>query len=130
MSQSLELQMAVVAALENAAGLAGWPVFDGPPAGAPLPYITIGPDLVADISGQEAPLKRHRFAVTLWAGAAAVSALKPAMAAAEAAVLAMETALPSARVVWLDFRRGFTRRDVRSGLVRGEVEFEAGVAPL
>lgn len=129
MSASLALQRAVREALLAAPGLAGWPVVDGPEVDEAPPYVTLGPTLETDIGGVEAPLRRIRFAVTLWANGSAVSTLKPAMAAAEVAVLALDPALSvdggAARLVRLTFLRGMTRREVRAGLVRGEVEFEA-----
>ena len=118
---ALALQVALCAALR----VAGFDVFDGPPADAALPYVTIGPDLVSDISTKTAARREHRYAVTVWAAADAVSAVKPAMAAVEAAVLAMPAAMGAYRLVTNDFVRSFTRADPARGLVAGTCEFRA-----
>lgn len=119
-----DLQVAVRAAV--VAALPDWPVFDGAPAGAALPYVTIGPDLVVEASATGLRLRRWRFAVTLWAAGDAVSVLKAGMGAVEAGVVGMV----SPGLVEVRFLRAFTRRVVRDGLVRGEVEFEALVEGL
>ena len=125
MSAAYELQTAVKTAMEGAAPLDGWPVFDGPPATAAPPYITFGPEIVTEAGGKAAPMRRHRFAVTLWVDGSAASALKPAMAAVESAIVAMDAALEGGRLVRLNFLRSFTKRELRDGMSRGEVEFEA-----
>jgi hypothetical protein len=82
---------------------------------------------MTDESGVAARLVRLRFAVTLWAGGESVAGLKPAMAAAEQAVLASDPDLPGAALVRLSPINGRTRRDARAGLVRGDLDFEAMV---
>jgi hypothetical protein len=123
----LALQGALYDALTGDVALSGLVegVFDGPAAGAALPYVTIGPDLVTDRSTKTGTLREHRYAVTVWAAGESVAAVKPAMAAIEAAVLGMAPALEGWRLVRNDFLRCFVRRDVRAGLVSGTVEFRA-----
>lgn len=125
MTLAYELQAAVQAALAGEAALSGWAVTDGDPAGETAPFISIGPDMIVAAGAVDVELKRCRFAVTLWSAGEAAALLKPAMAAAERAVLVVPAALASGRVARMSFLRSYTRRDARAGLVRGEVEFEA-----
>lgn len=127
----LALQKALYAALSasNAASLVSG-IFDGPPVGAVFPYITIGPDLVSDASTKTETRREHRLAVTVWAATGAVSAVKPVMAAVEAAVLAMPKMLGGYRLVTSDFLRSFTRADPAGGLVSGTCEFRARTEPV
>lgn len=112
-------------ALFTAVSGVGPAVYDGPPADAGFPYITIGPELVSTISSKTETRREHRFAVTIWAAADAVSAVKPVMATIETAVLAMPALLDGWRLVTNDFLRSFTRADPARGLVSGTCEFRA-----
>ena len=69
----LALQEALHAALSSLAGALVTGVYDGPPAGAVPPYLTIGPDLVTDISTKTEQRRQHLYAVTAWAAGDAVS---------------------------------------------------------
>ena len=121
----LELQRAVAAALKAAPALADWPVRDGAQGAAVLPAIEIGPERVDDIGAKGVRLRRHRFGVTLHGEGPDLAGLKAPMAAAEQAVLLIGETLGAARLVRISFLRSFTRRDVRSGAVVGELDFEA-----
>jgi hypothetical protein len=122
MTAALRLQEALVAALRAAE----FDVFDGPPAEAALPYVTVGPDIVGDISTKTHVRREHRYALTVWAAADSVAAVKPAMAAVETAVLGIEADLGAGwRLVTNQFVRSSTRADPAKGLVAGTIEFRA-----
>ena len=125
-SASLALQRGLHAALTGDAGvmavLSG--VFDAVPPGAVLPYATIGTDVVTDWSRKDSDGREHRFQVSIWDGSAGTSGLKAAMAAVEAAVVAMPVVLVGWRIVGLRFLRGFVVRDA-DGPAQGVVEFRA-----
>ena len=122
----LALQKALFAALgEGVVAALVTGIYDGSPAGAALPYLTIGPDLTTDISTKTERRRQHVYAVTAWAAGHSVSTLKPIMAAVEAAVLAMPAALDGHRIVTNDMLRSRTDADPARGLVRGSIEFRA-----
>jgi len=77
------VQRAVVAALTEAGGA---PVFDGAPARAAFPYLTVGEIGTIDWSAQGADGREVRIAVTAWDEAGQAARLHGAMAAAEAAI--------------------------------------------
>jgi hypothetical protein len=122
MSVGLRLQEALVAGVRAA----GFDVFDGPGAEASLPYVTVGADVVTDISTKTHVRREHRYALTVWAAADGVAAVKPAMAAVEAAVLGVGAELGGGwRIVTNQFVRSATRAEPARGLVAGTIEFRA-----
>lgn len=125
----LALQQALYAALGGIAGTLVTGVYDGPSAGAVPPYLTIGPDLVTDISTKTERRRQHLYAVTAWAAGDAVSVLKPVLAAVETAVLGI-AALEGHRLVTNDMLRSRTASDPARGLVSGTIEFRARTETL
>ncbi|MBL8647603.1 MAG: DUF3168 domain-containing protein [Sphingosinicella sp.] len=125
----LALQEALYAALGGFAGSLVTGVYDGPPAGAVPPYLTIGPDLVTDISTKTERRRQHLYAVTAWAAGDAVSVLKPVLAVVETAVLGI-AALEGHRLVTNDMLRSRTAADPARGLVSGTIEFRARTETL
>ncbi len=123
----LALQRALHAALGTIEAVTG--VYDGPPPHAVPPYLTIGPDLVTDISTKTERRRQHLYAVSVWAAGDAVSALKPVLAAVETAVLGIDT-LSGHRLVTNDMVRSRTASDPARGLVSGTIEFRARTQSL
>ena len=78
MRASLELQRRVAAALADDAHFQarGIPVFDGPPANARPPYLSIGADSMAGRTWQGGAGTEHRFAVSLWDNRESLAAAK------------------------------------------------------
>ena len=68
MRASLELQRALVTALAADAALSaqGLKLYDGPPADARAPYLSVGGDVVAARGWQGGGGLEHRFTVSLW----------------------------------------------------------------
>lgn len=125
----LALQKALYAALSELAGTLVTGVYDGLPPGAVPPYLTIGPDLVTDISTKTERRRQHLYAVAAWGAGDAVSALKPVLAAVETAVLGI-AALDGHRLVTNDILRSRTASDPARGLVSATVEFRARTETL
>lgn len=107
MSASLAVQKALYAAL---AGIA--PVYDGPPADAAPPYLTIGPDAVRDAGTKDAEGREHRVRVTAWSATPGSAEAKALAGRAEAAVLALAGTVDGWRIVSARFARGFVDKDV------------------
>jgi hypothetical protein len=122
MTVSLRLQEALVAAVRGA----GLDVYDGPPAEAVLPYVTVGADVVTDISTKTHARRQHRYTLAIWMAGDAVAAVKPVMASVETAVLAMPATLGDGwHLVTNDFVQSTTRSDPARGLVSARIEFRA-----
>lgn len=64
MSAGGQLQVAIAAALNAVADLTG--VFDGPPARAAFPYVTLDASSESDWSHKSATGREVRVAITLW----------------------------------------------------------------
>lgn len=64
MSAGGELQVAIAAALNGVAELGG--VFDGPPARAAFPYVTLDASSESDWSHKSGTGREVRVAITLW----------------------------------------------------------------
>ncbi len=129
MTASLALQRALVAALSAdpwlSARMGG--VFDQPPPGAALPYLTVGPDIVTDWSSKTHEGREHRLRVTIWEAPRAIARCAEAMGRVEAVVAALGRELDGHRLVTLRFLRA--AMDHGPGApgdpVRGVVEFRA-----
>jgi hypothetical protein len=126
MRASLELQRALVAALTADAALTarGLKLYDGPPADARPPYLSVGADIVTDRGWKGGGGLEHRFSVTLWDGRDGVAAAKEILADVERAVLAMPRAFAGLRLVNLRFVRASFRRAPRSW-TQASLEFRA-----
>ena len=118
MSASFAVQRALFAALADI----GCPVFDGVPVEASLPYVTLGPDVVADWSHKTGPGREHRVTLSVWDDGPGTAALKVRLAAVEAAVLGVTGSRDGHRIASVLFVRSFVARDPE-GPSRGIVEF-------
>ncbi len=126
MRASLELQRALVAALAGDSLLAarGLPLFDGPPADARPPYLSVGADVVTDRGWKGGGGQEHRFSVTLWDAREGVAAAKEVMADVERAVVAMPRQFAGVRLVSLKLFRAMVRRSPRNW-TQAVLEFRA-----
>jgi hypothetical protein len=124
MRASLELQRRVATALAVDVHLQarGIPVFDGPPANARPPYLSIGADSMAGRTWQGGAGAEHRFAVSLWDNRESLAAAKEILADVERAVLAMPPSGGGLRLIGLRLVRGSVRRTSRNWLL-GQMEF-------
>ena len=102
------VQAALIATLAGdatiAAAVSG--VHDGPPARAAFPYVAIDGGTTSDWSVKDASGREHRVAITIWDDGASPARLHGLMAAAEAAIEAMDRDLPGHRVASILFLRG------------------------
>ena len=126
MQASLELQRALVAALEGDGALRvlGVRLFDGPPADARPPYLSLGQDVVTDRGWKGGGGLEHRFAVAMWAAREGFAATKEVLAEVERVVLAMPVRIGSLRITSLRLLRASVRRTQR-GWTQGVLEFRA-----
>jgi Protein of unknown function (DUF3168) len=123
---SLALQRQLVAVLSADAALAarGLKLFDGPPADARPPYLTVGADAVSDWGFKGGEGRVHRFSVTLWDARESLAGAKEIMGEVEAAVMAMPRSFAEVRLVQLRLLRAQVKRSAR-GWTQGMIEFRA-----
>ncbi|MGQ5702737.1 DUF3168 domain-containing protein [Sandaracinobacteroides sp. A072] len=126
MRASLELQRALVAALTADAVLdaSGLRLFDGPPADARPPYLSVGADVVTERGWKGGGGWDHRFSLTLWETRDGLAAVKSVLAEVERVVLAMPRSFAGFRLVQLRLLRASVRRANR-GWIQGVLEFRA-----
>jgi hypothetical protein len=127
MTASEALTSAMIAALRADAGVAaaGARVFAlQPPPGAPLPYLTVGPDIATDWSSKSHDGREHRLRVTAW-DAPRGTALAALLAAAETAAAGLAADLGGHRLVQIRFLRALTSPSASGGPAEGIVEFRA-----
>lgn len=112
MSAAREVQAALVAALVAADGIVGVVsgVFDGPPARAAYPYLTIGEGLTLDWSHKTGRGREHRLAVNVWDEAGRPTRLHALIGAAEAAIERLPRDLAGHRIASLVFVRSRVAR--------------------
>lgn len=131
MSAAAELQVAIVAALSAADGIAGVAsgVFDGPPARAAFPYLVIGETLCFDWSTKSGRGHEHRVTLSAWDEAGRTARILALTAAAGSAIEALPPDLPGHLIV--------TVQPVRERLVRapggpwaGSVEYRVRTVAL
>jgi hypothetical protein len=124
MQASLELQRAVAVALQEdeAVQRHGLAVFDGPPADARAPYVSIGVDVVVPRGWAGGGGEAHRFRVSLWDRREGLAPAKAMLADLQRAVLAMPGRAGMFRLVGLRLVRASVRR-TRGGWTLGELEF-------
>ena len=127
MNASLALTRALVAALAADAGVRARVsgVFDAPPPGAALPYLTVGPDLVSDASGFRVAAREHRLRVTVWEAPLGAGRCAATMAAVEAVALGLARGLEGHRLDWIRFLRSGVEAEAPRGATRGVIEFAA-----
>ena len=126
MQASLELQRALVAALAADAAIVarGLKLFDGPPADARAPYLSVGADIVSARGWQGGGGHEHRFSVSLWDVREGFAAAKEALADVERIVLSMPREMGAARLTGLRMVRATVRRSARNW-TQGIAEFRA-----
>ena len=127
MSASLALTRALIAALAADATVAArvTGVFDAPPPGAVLPYLTVGPDLVSDASSFVSEARDHRLRVMAWETPLGAGRCAATLAAVEAAVLGLGSVLDGYRLEWIRFARSGVEAEAPRGPTRGLIEFTA-----
>ncbi len=126
MQASLELQRGLVAALQADAALSahGLAIYDGPPSGAPSPYLSVGEDIARFRGWKGGGGVEHRFAVTLWDLRESFASAKAILADVERVVLMMPRQFGRSRLVWLRLLRGTVKRTKRNW-TQGTLEFAA-----
>lgn len=126
MRASLELQRALVAALSSDAALnaRALRLYDGPPADARPPYLSVGADVVVDRGWKGGGGYEHRFSVTLWDARDGLAAAKEVLADVERIVLAMPRQFGGVRLASLRLQRASVRRSPKSW-TQAVIEFRA-----
>lgn len=126
MQASLILQRALHAALVSEPALVARAVrvFDGPPADAPPPYISIGADEVRDWSWKGGGGWEHRLSVRLWEDSGNFARLKGMMADVERAVMAVPRRFEGLRIVSLRMSEARVRPNRRTW-TEGVISFRA-----
>lgn len=129
---SVALTRAVIAALTADAVVAALMsgVYDAPPPGALLPYLTVGPDLVSDASTFDVPGREHRVRVVALDGPLRSARCAAMLAAVEAVVLGLPPMLDGHRLVLMRFLRSAVGAEVPNGPTRGVIEFAARTMAL
>lgn len=124
MKTSLMLQRLVVSALaaDPVFRARDIPVFDGPPAHARPPYLSIGADVVVGRVWQGGGGSEHRFAVALWDNRDSLAGAKDVLADVERAILAIPASNAGLRLIGLRLLRGSVRRTAK-GWIQGQLEF-------
>lgn len=117
---SLAVQKALHAALAAVPALGG--VYDGVPAGALPPYVTLGPDVVTDWSTKTRAGREHRVALSVWDDRDGSARVKAQLALVEDAVLALAGVHDGHRIADVRFVRGFISKDA-DGWTQGVGEF-------
>ncbi|MGL6043739.1 MAG: DUF3168 domain-containing protein [Sandaracinobacteroides sp.] len=126
MQASLELQRALAAALtaDPALQRRGLQIYDGPPADARAPYLSIGTDIVTDRRWQGGGGQEHRFLVSVWDSREGLASAKEILGDVEKAVIGMPRVFAGVRLIGLRLLRGSVRRTQRSWTL-GQLEFRA-----
>lgn len=123
---SLILQRALAAAIlaDGVIGASGLKLYDGPPAEARAPYLSVGADSVSARQWQGGGGFEHRFTLSLWDVREGLAGAKELMAEVERVVLAMPRQLSGTRITALRLVRGNVRRTQRNWTL-GQLEFRA-----
>lgn len=126
MMASLALQRALVDAWAQDPGLSqiGLKLFDGPPADARPPYVTIGPDSVTEQAWAGGGSREHRFRLNLWDARQGMAPGKALLADIVRVVLAMPRQIEGGRVVSIRLVRSQVKTDPKSW-THGILEFRA-----
>ncbi|WP_076070709.1 DUF3168 domain-containing protein [Sphingomonas montana] len=123
------VQAALVAALRAGLGDRVTGVFDGPPAGAKLPYAAIGEATTSAWGAKGLDGREHRIAVVLWDEGGRPSRLHALMAVAEDAIEEMPRELAGHSIVGLLFLRARLVRDAGRPWA-GLVEYRVRTVPV
>jgi Protein of unknown function (DUF3168) len=122
------VQEAVVAALRGSvpvmAAVSG--IYDGPPARAAFPYVSVGDGLTSDWSTKTAPGREIRVALTVWDDGEEPARLHGLMSDVENAVAGIERDLDGWRVASVVFLRSLVARRP-DGAWAGLVEYRVRV---
>lgn len=126
MRASLGLQRAIASAVlaDPVIGAAGLKIYDGPPAEARAPYLSVGADQVASRRWQGGAGFEHRFTLSLWDAREGLAGVKQQLSEVERVVLALPRQLPGLRITSLRLVRGHVRRTQRNWTL-GQLEFRA-----
>lgn len=127
MTAEMAVQAALVAALRTALGSDVTGVFDGPPAGARLPYAAIDDGQSIDWSTKTGRGREHRVAIRLVDDGTSAARLHGLVARSVAAIEAIPQALPGHRIASLVFLRQRVARTAR-GPWAGSIEFRIRTA--
>ena len=127
MSASLALTQTIVAALTGdpvvQAAVNG--VFDAPPPGAALPYLTVGADFVRDASSFLTQGREHRVRVVAWDKPLMSARCAVTLAAVEAVLGGLSPVLPGHVIVTMRFAASGVAAERPGGPTRGVVDFSA-----
>lgn len=117
------LQRGVAVALRTP-GLADTPFYDGPPAGARPPYVSIGREKMRFRGWKGGGTMEHRFFVTLFDSCPDHATVKQRLAKVVAAVLKMSRQVGDVRLVTLQLLGTDVKRGKRQWM-EGTAEFRA-----
>lgn len=119
---AMALQAALVDALSALGGISG--VYDGAPARAAYPYVTVEDGATADWSHKSGRGRSHRLGIAVWDDGLTPSRLHQIMGQAQAAIEAMPGDLDGHRLVSLVFLSARVLRE-GDGPWRGEIRYRA-----
>jgi hypothetical protein len=123
MSVSLAVQSLIVAALKAAPDLATLTgVFDGVAPDAVAPYLTVGPESMADWSHKTGIGHEHQVRLALWDDRPGTARVKTLAAAAETAVRALAGARDGHRIAGVAFVRTVFVKDP-GGWTQAAIDF-------
>lgn len=120
MSASLAVQRVIHGALATLTGVTG--VFDGVPADATAPYLTLGPDLVSDRSHKTGIGHEHRVQINIWDDRPGSTRVKSLAAEVEARLRVVAGTTDGHRIASAVFLRSFVAASP-GGWTQGVVEF-------
>ncbi|MGL4542145.1 MAG: DUF3168 domain-containing protein, partial [Polymorphobacter sp.] len=125
------VQKLLVAALRQDSALAVLVqgIFDGVPAAAQFPYVTLGPDLTSDWSSKTSRGHEHRVSLSVWDEAAGTARAKSVLAAIEDAVRQLAGAIDAHQIVSVLFLRSFVTKNP-DGATQGVIEFRIRSAAI
>ncbi|UAJ08810.1 tail completion protein gp17 [Glacieibacterium megasporae] len=123
MSASLAVQSLIVAALRSAPGLEPLTgVCDGVAPDAVAPYLTVGPDSMADWSHQTGTGHEHAVRLALWDDRPGTARVKVLAAAAETAIRALSGSRDATRIAGVAFIRTVFVKDP-GGWTQAAIDF-------
>lgn len=131
-SASWMLQQAIVASLTAHAPLATavTGVFDHAPDDQPMPYLTLGDDVVSDWSTKDASGTEHRIVLHIWSRAPGRREAKQLMALAQDALLAQSPQPADRRLINLRFLQASVLVSDDGLIHHGVIEYRARLCPV
>ncbi len=126
MRASLMLQQALATAIAADAAISaiGLKIYDGPPAEARSPYLSLGSDQLSARQWQGGRGHDHRLTLSLWEAGGGFAGVKAKLAEVERVVLAMPRSFSNLRVTAITLSKGHVRRTQRNWTL-GQLEFRA-----